>query len=325
MDKDTFQGFLLLFGAALPISVFCSSICFMSAGLLREWWEQPLIFRLISRGDYDPRRPGGKFIVCAILFTEANAFQVLVLFIPAGRPAAGLILGYFGVLGLWFAYVALAAVRARNAHRSLPDDVSDGQPPAVTSRSRYEALIDRLDLEDALESGAFARGETYPRPVGAIEGRSDETTEAEGEPCAVCAVDWQGALILTTKLDVQAAADSFQGALVMGLARALNPQFPVAGSRSPDLVILSRVVRADPGSQLLRWLFVLVGSAVFEVETQVTDKGALVAYVHATGTRRWGLLGGDSEDILADAAKLAGQQAAEQLLAALAIWRLDHP
>jgi len=143
----------------------------------------------------------------------------------------------------------------------------------------------------------------------------EAATDGAGRPCSVYPIQSQGATILPTKFDVQFVEDSFQGALVLALAAKLNPKFPGQGSPDYDLVIRSQIVRADPGSRFLRWLLPFVaGYAVFEVEAQMTDTGVLLAHVRGHGTRRFGLHGKSSQDLLADAAKLAGEHVAEMLL-----------
>ena len=177
----------------------------------------------------------------------------------------------------------------------------------------YRPPLSQVGLAAAPEWPASAVG-AEPSTTGstALAGRA---TDGPGTPCSVYPIQSQGATILPRKFDVQFAADSFQGAFVMALAEKLNPKFPGVGSPDYDLVIRSRIVRADPGSKFLRWLFPFVaGSAVFEVEAQLTERGALLAHIRGNGTRRFGLGGGNSQDLLADAAKLAGEHAAEMLL-----------
>ena len=51
----------------------------------------------------------------------------------------------------------------------------------------------------------------------------------------------------------------------------------------------------------------------------MTANGVVLAFVRAEGKRRWGFgFGGDSQELLADAARLAGEQVGRELLAALA-------
>jgi hypothetical protein len=200
----------------------------------------------------------------------------------------------------------------------------DEQPRVSTEETRYKGLIHRLDFEDALDGGATARGNVHPIPTSLVGPSDAETAQDLGEPCAVYPVSWEGATALPTKFGVEAAADSFQGAMALDLATAVNPRFSGVGSQKPDLVIRSRIVRADPGNQFLRWaLPFLAGAAVFEVDVELLDKGALLAQIHATCQRRWGFsFGGYSQDLLADAAKLAGERAAKYVLAALAAQRI---
>ena len=175
-----------------------------------------------------------------------------------------------------------------------------------------------------LSQVGFAVASGWPAPtVGAEPSATGSTAsidpeaagDGSGRPCSVYPIQSLGATILPTKFDVAFVADSFQGALVLALAAQLNPKFPGLGSPDCDLVIRSRIIRADAGSRFLRWLFPFVaGSAVFEVEAQMTDRGVLLAHVRGHGTRRFGLGGASSQDLLAGAAKLAGEHVAEMLL-----------
>jgi hypothetical protein len=62
----------------------------------------------------------------------------------------------------------------------------------------------------------------------------------------------------------------------------------------------------------------LAGGAIFEVEGQVLAGQVPLGRFHAKGTRNAGMGGGDSQALLVDAARLAGQDSARQILAALA-------
>jgi hypothetical protein len=315
LDRITFQDFLLLFGCAFPLSVFTSVICFMSAGLFREWWEQPRIFRLISRGDYAGRNPTVLFVFFACFFALVNVLPVLLLIPGTAMARTGLASAYFAVLALWFAYVAFAALRARSVREGLPNADTDEPPVPSAERARHQALINQLDFEDAIESSSTD---------GVGEVARSHTTADQGEPCAVYPVELQGARTLPTAFDVGPAADSYQGALVLELAKVVDPLFPRPGAPEPDLVVRSRIVIANPGNRLVRYSMVLgaalgFGAAVFEVEAQIAAGGVPLALVRAQGERRWGYgFGGDSQDLLVDAARLAGERAASQLLAALA-------
>lgn len=114
MDNVTLKDFLLLFGAALPGSVFSSVICSMSAGLFREWWEQPRIFRLISRGDYQARNPALVFAELGAIFAMIQVIPILLLIPGTAMARTGLAAAYFAVLALWFIYIAVSARRARS-------------------------------------------------------------------------------------------------------------------------------------------------------------------------------------------------------------------
>jgi hypothetical protein len=333
VDQLSFDTAVILFVGILPGSVFVSARCLMALGLFRRPEEQSWVFRIVGRGyAYGPRRDDAEwFAVAAILFLALNAIAVFcALPVPGAPYELGWV--YFAVLAVWFLYVALTAVIARNRRREYGlDDLAQASPP---TRSRFDVLIDRLDLEDALEDGSYWDQEpTTPKPNQLSEPASvDEEMEAtadKGEPCAVYPIETQGALILPAKFDVAAAADSYLGALILELASVVQPQFPSANASLPNLVVRSRIVRAYPGSRLARYgsgaalsLLFGVGAAVFEVESQLTANGLLVAFVHGEGKRRWGFgFGGDSQELLADAAKLAGERVGRQLLAVLAATR----
>jgi hypothetical protein len=316
-----FETIAFVFAACLPASVYSSAVCLMAAGLFRESWEQPLAFRVISRGDFPSRNRVGMFWMWGGFFVTFNALPALLVTHSIDSRAAATGWVYFAVLGLWFAYVSYAALRARSIRRSLSaEDLAELSAGSDAPRTRIQTLIDRLDLEDAVESGTWSGGQPLPLPPqpnqigGGIE--PTEATGGSGEPCAVYPVDWQR---MSPKFDVQTVTDSFQGAMVLTLAKLVDPRFPSLGSGDPDLVVRSRVLRADPGNRLLRFLFPFVaGSAVFEIEAEIAHKSAPIAHVHALGKRRWALSdGGDSQDMLVDAAKLAGKRAAVQLIAAL--------
>lgn len=140
-----------------------------------------------------------------------------------------------------------------------------------------------------------------------------------GQVCTLYPVSWQGAVVLPTKFDVRPVADRYQGALAAELAKwGLDPRMPVPGMPDQGIVISAQIVRADPGSRLMRWLFsMFAGAAAFEVEGQVGDAAAPFGQFHAEGKRRWAYAGGNSEALLTDAAGQAGQQAATQILAIL--------
>lgn len=329
MDKLTFDAAAILFCVVLPGSVFTSAVGLMAVGLFRRPEEQSLVFRLVGRRyAYGPRHDDAAWVaMAAILFLLLNAIAVFyALPVPGAPYAVGR--AYFAALTLWFIYVALTAIVARNRRRTHGlDDLVPASPPA---QSRIEALIDRLDLEDALESGSYWDQEpTTPLPnqLSTVPSLAEETgtTADQGEPCAVYPLETQSALILPTKFDIARAADSFQGALILELATVFEPRFPSANSPLPSLVVRSRIVRAYPGNRLARYgslvlsLLFGVGAAVFEVESQMTVNGAVLPFVRTEGKRRWGFgFGGDSQELLADAAKLAGERAGRELLAGLA-------
>ncbi|HEY5486517.1 MAG TPA: DUF4410 domain-containing protein [Candidatus Limnocylindrales bacterium] len=144
--------------------------------------------------------------------------------------------------------------------------------------------------------------------------------DIRGRLCTLYPVSWQGAVVLPTKFDVRPVADCFQGALAAELAKwGLDPRMPVPGMPDQGLVITAQIVRADPGSRLMRWLFsMFAGAAAFEIEGQVGDAATPFGQFHAEGKRRWAYAGGNSQALLTDAAGQAGQHAATQILAILA-------
>ncbi len=143
--------------------------------------------------------------------------------------------------------------------------------------------------------------------------------DVRGRICTLYPLSWQGAVVLPTKFDVRPVADSYQGALVAELTKAgLDPRMPVPGMPDQGLVIRAQIVRADPGSRWLRWLFsMFAGAAAFEVEGQVGDAAAPFGQFHAEGKRRWAYAGGNSQALLTDAAAQTGRRAALQILAAM--------
>lgn len=144
--------------------------------------------------------------------------------------------------------------------------------------------------------------------------------DIRGRLCTLYPVSWQGAVVLPTKFDVRPVADCFQGALAAELAKSgIDPRMPAAGTPDHEIVIRAQIVRADPGSRLLRWAFsMFAGAASFEVEGQVGDAAAPFGQFHAETKRRWAYAGGNSQALLTDAAGQAGQRAAQQILAVLA-------
>lgn len=100
----------------------------------------------------------------------------------------------------------------------------------------------------------------------------------------------------------------------MGLAMAgFEPKFPEPGSGDIGLVIRPRIVRADPGKKLLRWLVLFAGAAVCEAHLEVSGTGEPPYQAQAVGKRRWAMYGGNSESMLIDAAKIAGERAARAI------------
>lgn len=143
--------------------------------------------------------------------------------------------------------------------------------------------------------------------------------DLRGRPCTLYPVSWQGT-IFTTSFFVPPVEQWLYTGLVDGLRKlGLDPRQTVPGTPDLELVLRVRVVRADPGSRGLRWLLAFIaGAAVFQIEVLATIGATPVGSVFAQGKRRWGIYGGDSQDLLQDAAKLAGQHAMTPIAALLA-------
>jgi hypothetical protein len=144
--------------------------------------------------------------------------------------------------------------------------------------------------------------------------------DVRSKMCTLYPISWQGATVAQKSVDCGAVAQTFQATLAGDLAKAgLDLRMPVEGAADMELAIRGQIVRADPGSRLMRYLFTwFAGAAVFEVEGQVGGAAGAIGGFHAKGTRRAGVGGGESQNLLNDAAKLAGQASARQILAALA-------
>ena len=145
--------------------------------------------------------------------------------------------------------------------------------------------------------------------------------DVRGKLCTLYPISWQGAAVAPKQVDLNLVNQSFQGTLVAELAKAgLDLRMPVAGVADQELVIRGQIVRADPGSRLMRYLFTwFAGAAVLEVEGQIGSAAGPFGGFNAKGTRRAGIGGGDSQKMLNDAARLAAQSAAKQILAVLAV------
>ena len=144
--------------------------------------------------------------------------------------------------------------------------------------------------------------------------------DIRGRMCVLYPFSTQGAAMSPT-VSVDAVMQSFHSGLVGALtAQGLDVRMPTAaGLPAGALVISGQVVKADPGSQLMRWLFTFfAGGASFEAVGQVGDANGAWAQVRGVGTRRAGAFGGDSVKLMNDAARLAGQQAAQQIAGVLA-------
>jgi hypothetical protein len=100
--------------------------------------------------------------------------------------------------------------------------------------------------------------------------------------------------------------------MFVAMPQAATPDYPI--------VIRVQAVKADPGSRLMRYLFTwFAGAAQFEAEGAIGDASAPFAQLHAAGTRRAGIGGGDSDNLLADAARMAGQRIGKQIVDILTV------
>ena len=140
-----------------------------------------------------------------------------------------------------------------------------------------------------------------------------------GQTCTVYPVSWEGTEAQPDKSARLASERAFQGALTTGLERAgLHPRPPEDGLPDQPIVVTSYVKWADPGSRLVRWLAWLAGRVVFEAAGEVGDAASLFGTFGAKKVRMFGWYGGDSEAMLSEAAKMAGERAATQIVAVLA-------
>jgi hypothetical protein len=142
-----------------------------------------------------------------------------------------------------------------------------------------------------------------------------------GMACTLYPLAWESASTGGGGVDLAMVDQSFMSALVSALqASGLDLRMPSPGTADQAFVIRGRVIRADPGSQAMRYVFsALAGYATFEVEFQVGSAAAPFAHFVTKGTRRMSAFGGNSQMMLNDAAKLAGEDAAGRIIQALAV------
>ncbi len=144
--------------------------------------------------------------------------------------------------------------------------------------------------------------------------------DLRGRMCVLYPFSAQGAAI-SPSVAFETVSQSFLGGLAGGLAaQGLDVRMPASNEiPAGALYVNGQVVKADPGSQLMRWLFTFfAGGAQFEAIGQVGDASGSYAQFRVLGTRRAGAFGGNSVSMMNDAAKLAGQQAAQQVAGILA-------
>jgi hypothetical protein len=141
-----------------------------------------------------------------------------------------------------------------------------------------------------------------------------------GQICTLYPSTWRQTAIRPTQFDPALAAGSFERAMAATLAQAgLDLRMPVPGMADPNLVIRPEIVNSNPGDRMKRWMLtMLAGHAIFEAGGLVGGSDGPFASFAGNGIRRWGFYGGDSRVLLDDAARMAGERAAAQILAILA-------
>jgi hypothetical protein len=107
-----------------------------------------------------------------------------------------------------------------------------------------------------------------------------------------------------------AIVDAIRGTGFRGFA-------PTPGVPDAEIVIRGRVTLMDPGSAVDRYFAPFAGGAVFEPIVQIERAGIDLGEIPAKGVRRGSWFGGDSTELLKDAAVLAGRSAAEKIVALL--------
>jgi hypothetical protein len=139
-----------------------------------------------------------------------------------------------------------------------------------------------------------------------------------GTACTLYPASTQGA-VMPRPFNFSSVIATFNTALLQELGMAgLDARMPVPGLPDLPVVVKLQILKADPGSRLMRYLFTwFAGAAVFEVAGAVGDANAPFAQVRAGGTRRASWYGGNSDAMLADAARMAGQRAGKQIVAIL--------
>ena len=121
-------------------------------------------------------------------------------------------------------------------------------------------------------------------------------------------------------LDHEFFVNRFRAAMIDALdEQGLEKREHKEGTPDAEIVVRAWVTDIDPGSAAERSIVGFgAGAAVFEAGGEVGDGTSVWADFQAKGVRRWTWWGGgDSADLLADAARLAGKRAARHILAAL--------
>jgi hypothetical protein len=308
LDNQTLGDLVALFAFALPCSAFCIAIALIGSGRSDEAYELPLLFRLAATAGFLPVNRVARRLVAATGLLFFSAVPLMAPFTRPGTVLANLAIGYIAALIIVAVVLVVSAVRT-GAYRLGADRGAIDEPATGSEQVRRRRTGRRQSKGRAHEPGT--------RLLAA-----SGVSVSEGEParqCVVRLVEWEGAAATSRGFDRQLVADSYQEALVLGLAMAgFDPRYPRPGPESTGPVVRSRMVRTTPGNRLLRWLLPYVaGTAVCEVEVDVSRVGAPSLHTRAAGKRRWAYFGGDSESLLVDAAKLAGEHAAQEIASTL--------
>lgn len=150
--------------------------------------------------------------------------------------------------------------------------------------------------------------------------------DLRGQTCTVYPVSWEGVEAQPADSARLASERAFQGALMTGLKRAgLHPRPPEDGLPDQPIVVTSYVKRADPGGPLVRWAAWPGVTGAFEVAGEVGDATSLFGRFDAGKVRMnawfgldlFGWHNRDADVILSEAARMAGERAAAQIVAAL--------
>jgi hypothetical protein len=126
-------------------------------------------------------------------------------------------------------------------------------------------------------------------------------------------------IVLPHRMRYEPLEDFFLEAVVDKLnKRKIASMKPGSGRTDERVVVRGRFVSADGGSRLKRYFLpFFAGAAVVTVEGEVLDSGERIATIKAKGTRRVGMVGGETGLLILEAARLAGDSFGDQLVALL--------